>query len=45
MGQKRSTYKDLVRKSEGENNLEDDVIDGRILLDLRGSRLGVSEAG
>jgi hypothetical protein len=34
MGQKRSTYRNLVRKSQGENNLEDIVLDGRIVLDL-----------
>ena len=43
MGEK-STYRDLVRKSHGENNLEDVATDGRIVLDLKESRLGVSEA-
>jgi hypothetical protein len=45
LGQKRSTYRDLVRKSQGENNLEDAAVDGRIVLDLERSRVGVSEIG
>jgi len=43
MGQKRSTYGDLVRKPQGENNLEDVAIDGRIVLDPEGIGLVVSE--
>jgi hypothetical protein len=41
MGHKRSTYRDLVRKSQGENNLEDVETDGRIVLDRKVSRLAV----
>jgi len=35
MGQKRNTYRDLVRKPQGENNLGDVEIDGRIVLSLK----------
>jgi hypothetical protein len=35
MGQKRGTYRNLVRKSQVKNILEDDVLDGRIVLDLK----------
>jgi hypothetical protein len=45
MGQKRSTYGDLVRKPQGNNNLEDVAIDGSIVLDLEGTGLGVSQRG
>jgi hypothetical protein len=46
MGRKGGTYGDFVRNSQVENSLEDVAIDGRIVLDLKGStcRLGVSEA-